>query len=134
MTEANKTLDMLDKLVEYERRIYELERRRQVTDFDGPILPVFSLAGSMTLTESPPWYGLRMTPLNTAHCALLTAGSSSTVVTINLNGSALATVTLASSVKTGRAPLGINLGPDEYITAEVTTVGTGAADLTVRVI
>lgn len=91
----------------------------------------FSFSGALSLSASPRYYPHIATRLVSVHVSLDTAGTSSTVLTVNKNGSALSTtITLASGVHANSATFYEGLTADlDYLTMEVTTVGAGAADL-----
>lgn len=117
------------------------ERDRQLEDYLSALAAVemFSHAGTPTAAdESGPWFPrvggqrLRVT------VGALTAGSTSTVITVYVSGVSAGTVTLAASdgvhVSTLVAEVrGSVDGTGDAITVAATTVGTGVEDVTVEV-
>jgi hypothetical protein len=117
-------------------RLHELETRRQSAQqkpASEDELIVFSHAGALATSTSGPYVPLRKGRLFYVLCVLGTAGSSSTVVSIKKNGSEITTVTLASSdtIEAKNLSTSFAVGADK-LTIGITTVGTGAADLTVE--
>lgn len=116
-----------------ERRVVILERRIRP---DGTANPanddiIFSYAGTLISgVESPPVkvrYNGNVTVLATA---LGTAGSTSTVLKVNVNGSTVATVTIPSSTADYGPNVGVRLNAEDRLSLEIDTAGTDAADLT----
>lgn len=98
-----------------------------------PLEAVFSHAGTPTTDPSGRWTPRRTATLTDVVVSLATAGSSNTVVTVYVNDGSQATVTLGSGVEQNSTTLEAVLEADtDYLTVAATTVGTGAADLTVQ--
>lgn len=98
-----------------------------------PLEAVFSHAGSPTTTESGRWYPRRTVTLTDVLVSLGTAGTSNTVVTVYVNGGSQGTITLGSGIHASMGLFDDVLVADtDYLTVAATTVGTGAADLTVQ--
>lgn len=93
----------------------------------------FSYAGAVAVSTSTPWAAAANCTANSVRALLGTAGSSSTVVTVYVNGSSIGTVTLTSGqTNVGAALTTTVVAQDtDVVTVAVTTAGTGAADLTV---
>lgn len=138
MTAQTQPPDIGGHIAGLERRIELLERpiRRQATGRPIPAEPleaVFSHAGTPTSAASPRWYPRRTARLYTVVVSLATAGTSNTVVTVYVNGGSQGTVTLASGVNRASAAFNNVLVADtDWLTVAVTTVGTGAKDITVQ--
>lgn len=123
------------EIEDLKRRVYDLERRIKSSSLNSrptgpPEIFVFNYNGALTASESDRYYPLLNSNLSFVLLSLSTAGSSSTVVDVNRNGSQIAQVTLASSDQFEVKTLGdIYDVKTDYLTFEVTTVGTGAAGL-----
>jgi hypothetical protein len=92
----------------------------------------FSYAGALTVSTSTPWAAATDCRTIEVLALLGTAGSSSTVVEVDVNGSSIGTVTLGSGVTSNSAALSTALiANTDIVTVSVTTAGTGAEDLTV---
>lgn len=110
--------------------------RHTPTSLGGsPPSPVqFSLPGSVTASLSGPWMPDEDMTLVSVRALLGTAGTSSTVVTVYVNGSSVGTVTLASGATSAQADIYVELVRNtDVVTLGVTTAGAGAAMLTVIV-
>lgn len=96
---------------------------------------IFSHAGTPpALTKSGKWYSFgRDVVLHKVLLSLGTAGTSSTVVTVYKNDVSIGTITAASGVAVVTAAMTSTfLGNTDHLRIAVTTVGTGAKDLTVQ--
>jgi len=117
------------------RRVGILERRISPTaaalssGINGD--EVFSYAGALvSATESPP-VKLRYSGFLAAFAvALKTAGSSSTTLEVNINGSVVATVVVPSSSSDYVIEIGVRVGAEDRLSLTVATAGTDAADMT----
>jgi len=125
----------LERLV---RRVEDLERRLRTANTERP-LPLepleatFSHAGTPTTAASARWYPRRTATLTQVLVSLATAGTTSTIVTVYVNGGSQGTITLASGVNKNTATFDDVLVADtDHLTVAATTVGTGAKDLTVQ--
>ncbi len=125
---------VLRELTEVKRRLRDLERHRRVDDASRRESVVFDFPGTLNTTASDEWEPDVPVRLVSVVCRLKTAGTSSTVVTIYRNGVALSpTITLASGVKRAQAAYLTAFQPTQhYLTVAATTLGTGAAGLTVK--
>lgn len=96
-------------------------------------LPPFSHPGALTTTPSPRYYVPQDIRVIEISGSLVTAGSTSTVVTLYRSGSSVATLTIPSS--SNRAAVNVSVvytGPaGQYVTVAATTLGAGAAGLVV---
>lgn len=125
----------IDRLI---RRVEDLERRLRARSTDRPadaepLEAPFFHGGPLSTTTSGRWYPRRTATLSQVWCSLDTAGSTSTVVTVYVNGGSQGTVTIPGSANTGSATFDDVLVADaDYLTVAATTVGTGAEDLTVQ--
>lgn len=122
-----------------QRDIKAIQRRLRTSGGDTrptrtePLEAVFSHAGTPSTEPSARWYPRRTARLVSVLASLATAGSSSTVVTVYVNGGGQGTVTLGSGVNKATAVFDDVLVADaDYLTVAATTVGTGAEDLTVQ--
>lgn len=93
----------------------------------------FSRPGALTVSESGPWVPRVGGTLVEVLCALRTAGSSNTVVTIYKNGASIGTITLGSGTTIAiQRSFNTTFNVDtDIMHAAITTAGTGAAHLTV---
>jgi hypothetical protein len=91
---------------------------------------IFSYAGTLAAAESPPAKLRYGGFLATLSVALGTAGSSSTTLEVKRNGTTVATVVVPSSSADYGATVGARVSPEDRITVEITSAGTGAADMT----
>lgn len=91
---------------------------------------IFSHAGTLTTGESPPAKLRYGGFLATLAVALGTAGSSATTLEVKQNGTVVATVVVPSGSADYGAPVGARIFPEDRISIEITTAGTGAADMT----
>lgn len=127
------TPDLRRILDGFANRIAVLERRisARAASVDDSHEILFSYAGALAATTSPPvrvWRGGNLTVLAVT---LGTAGSTSTVLTIEKNGTSVGTVTIPSSTTVYNGPVAARFSADgDVLTLTVTTVGTGAADMT----
>lgn len=138
MTDSLNGPDFFARFMRLVRRVEDLERRLRTRATDRPtalepLEATFSHAGTPTTDESGRWYPRRTATLTAVVASLGTAGSSSTVVEVSVNGGVQATVTLGSGVNLGNDTAAAVLVADtDYLTVAATSVGTGAADLTVQ--
>lgn len=118
------------------QRLATLERKRPTGDRPTPTEPleaVFSHAGTPTTQPSGRWYPRRTATLTDVLVSLDTAGTSNTVVTVYVNGGSQGTITLGSGVHSATGAFDDVLVADtDWLTVAATTVGSGAADLTVQ--
>lgn len=118
-----------------ETRVSALERRLQFglsAPSDDEI--IFTLPGTLAATESPPVRIRGGAVVSSVAVNLGTAGSTTTTIEVRRDGVAVGAVQLASGVTETKFPLGARFGSDqERLTVAVTTVGTGARNLTVQV-
>lgn len=120
-------------LADLQRRIGMLERRTSPGRAAGTPTNddiIFSYAGTLTETESPPAklrYGGFLAVLAVA---LGTAGSSDTDLDVKRNGTTVATVTVPSSSADYSTDIGVRVAAEDRITIEIVTAGTGAANMT----
>lgn len=121
------------------RRLENLERpvdkpERSKTEEVAP----FSGSGAVSVTaagDEPKWRVRAGGQIIAASAHVTTAGSSSTVVTFYLNGVSMGTATLASSATDIEVYLGnYRAKPGDFISARITTAGTGAKGLSAFVV
>lgn len=126
--------DLRRVLEDLARRVGILERR--ITDAataaaSGTDEIIFSHAGALTETESPPVRVRQGGILAVLAVSFGTAGSTDTTMTVNRNGTAVATVTVPDSVTIYNADIGARFAADsDALSIEITSVGTSAADMT----
>lgn len=119
--------------VDVHRRLGILERRvsSRAASVDESHEIVFSYAGTLAATTSPParvWRGGNLTVLA---ITFGTAGSTATVIDVQRNGTTVATVTVPSSTTIYNAEVFARYVADvDTLSLEVVTAGTGAADMT----
>ena len=119
-------------LAALDRRLGLLERRvRQTSTTDTPQEIIFSYAGPLSATVSPPARVRRGGILSVLAVTMGTAGSTDTVIDILRNGTTVATVTVPSSTESYNAQVMARYTADgDTLALEITSVGTGAADMT----
>lgn len=138
MTDSLNGPGVMERLTRLVRRVDDLERRLRARSAAKPpaaepLEGIFSLAGALTTVASGRWYPRRTGTLTNVFASLDTAGSSSTVVTVYVDGASQGTITLGSGVNKSSVTFDDVLVADtDYLTVAVTTVGTGAANLTVQ--
>ncbi len=133
MTRAYTAPDFRAMIADLRRRVDILERRTRATaTTDSAWELVFSYAGSLTVSESPPALIPRSAILNVLAVAFKTgsAGSTSTVLAVKKNATTVATVTVPASTETYNADISVSFDADDRLSIAITTVGTGAADMT----
>lgn len=110
------------------------ERDRQLEDHLGTgERQTFSHAGVLTSAESPPWEPETSGSRLRIKFLLGTAGSTSSVLTVYVDGVSVGTVTLAAAATKGVETFDVAIAADSnLVTVAVTTLGTGAADATVQ--
>ena len=114
-----------------ERRVAILERRASgtaVSAADSQI--IFSYAGALTASESPPVLIRHNAVLSVLAVALGTAGSTSTTLAVKRNGATVATVVVPASDAEYNGDVTVGFTPEEKLSLEIVTAGTGAADMT----
>lgn len=125
--------DLRRAIADLARRIGILERRitSAAAAVDNSREIVFSYAGELAAGVSPParpWRGGNLTVLAVT---LGTAGSTGTVIDVLRNGTTVATVTVPSSTEIYNGDVFARFVADvDTLALEVTTAGTGAADMT----
>lgn len=133
MSEKLLSPDVRRALGDLARRIGILERRvtSAGTAIDESHEIVFSYAGELAETMSPParvWRGGNLTVLAVT---LGTAGSTDTVIDVLRNGTVVGTVTVPDTVEIFNGDVFARFVADvDTIALEITTAGTGAADMT----
>lgn len=134
MSEKLLVPDIRRMIGDLARRIGILERRVS-TGASATGSPVnndiiFSYAGELAATESPPVKLRYGGFLSTVSVALGTTGSTDTVLEVKRNGSTIATITVPSSTADYGAAVGARTFGEDRISIEITSAGTGAADMT----
>lgn len=94
-------------------------------------LPPWSLPGAVYVSESGRYYS-QPTTIRSIRASLDTAGTSTTTVTVYVNGVSADTITLTSGTTTTTKAVSITVPALGYLKVGVTTAGTGAEDLTVQ--
>lgn len=125
--------DLRRALADLASRIGVLERRvtSAAAAVDNSHEIIFSYAGALTAAASPParvWRGGNLTVLAVTFA---TAGSTSTIIDVLRNGITVGTVTVPSSTEAYNGEVSARFVADvDTLALEVTTAGTGAADMT----
>lgn len=123
-------------LVDHRDRVRQLERKAgKDARLASEEVALFTLAGAVALTtagEEPRYPVQTGGQLVAVTMSLTTAGSSTTTVTVYLNGVSIGTVSLASAATDTIAYLGdYRMKNGDRLGVRVTTAGTGAKGLTV---
>lgn len=115
---------------ESEYRDQDLENHLAV--LADPRIPSFTKSSIVYTSTSPPWTPWRQIGVGNVRVLLGTAGSSTTTVEVQKDGTAFETIDLASSeTDSGIVDTTAELDPGDLLTVEITAAGTGARDLTV---
>lgn len=134
MTATLLTPDLRRILADLARRIGLLERRinSQAATVDESHEIVFSYAGALVAaTTSPPARVWRGGNLTVVAVSLGTAGSTATTLTVKRNGATVDTVTIPTGAVIYNGEVFARFAADsDRLTLTVTTVGTGAANMT----
>ena len=115
------------------RRLTDVERKldrsgANVTDQGQP----FTLAGSIYTSNSSPWTPYTSVELVRIITMLGTAGSTTTTVTVSINGDVYQTINLESGIDMAKNSMSRVLVPDEdIVVVACTAAGTDAEDLSV---
>jgi hypothetical protein len=127
------TPDLRRILGDLGRRVGILERRvtSAAATVDDSHEIIFSYAGVLTETASPParvWRGGNLTVLAVT---LGTAGSTATIIDVLRNGTVVGTVTVPSSTEVYNGEVSARFVADsDTFALEIATAGTGAAEMT----
>lgn len=122
--------DVMEFVREAEYRDQDLENH--LAELSGPGLPPFTWSGGLALSTSPPWTPPVTVFVSEVRVLLGTAGSSTSTVEIQKNGTMFEEVDMTSSTTdSGKVETSEFFEPGDLLTCEITAVGTGAADLTV---
>lgn len=127
------TPDLRRILTDLGSRLGILERRvaDRAASVDDSQEIIFSYAGTLASGTSPPARVWRGGNLAVVAVTFATAGSTSTVLTVNKNGTAVGTVTVPASTTVYNGDVIARFVADvDVLTLTVTTAGTGAADMT----
>ena len=125
--------DWASAISDLTRRIGVLERRVPTGPpaVDSSQEIIFSYTGTVAASTSPPVRVWRGGNLSVVAVTFATAGSTSTVLTVNKNGTAVGTVTVPASTTLYNGDVSARFIADvDVLTLTVTTAGTGAADMT----
>lgn len=126
--------DLRRVFTDLQRRVGILERRvglsSTATNTPANNDIIFSYAGALAASESPPVKLRYGGFLATLAVALGTAGSSDTTLEVKRNGATVATVVVPSSSADYSATVGARVAGEDRISVEIVTAGTGAADMT----
>jgi len=124
--------DFLRRIAGLEGRVGILERRitssGESVDRSHSIL--FSLAGGLSVSTSPPvrvWRGGNLTVIAVT---LGTAGTTDTVIDVFRNGTVVATITVPDGATAHNGSVFVRFAAEDSLALEITTAGTGAADMT----
>lgn len=125
--------DVRRSLTDLARRIGILERRvSTATPTAADVTEIiFSFAGDLTATTSPPIRVPQAGILGVLAITLGTAGSTDTTILVERNGTTVGTVVVPSGIPAYNGPVGARFAAEsDVLTLTVDTVGTGAADMT----
>lgn len=120
-------------LADLARRIGILERRvsNAVSTVDTTDEIIFSYAGTLTTTTSPPARSRQGGILAVVAVTLGTAGSTGTTLLVKKNGTTVQTISVPSSTTVYNADIGARFAADaDVLTLTISAAGTGAADMT----
>lgn len=133
MTRTYLPPDQGRQIRELERRLAILERRITAAGVaaDDSFEIVFSYAGTLAASVSPPVRVRRAGNLAVLAFTFGTPGSTDTTVDVIRNGTVVATVVVPDSVETFNGLVGFRLDAEDQLSLEITTAGTGASDMTV---
>lgn len=125
--------DLRRIFTDLQRRVGILERRVSIAittaTAGGEI--IFSFAGELAASTSPPIRVRQAGIMSVLAVTLGTAGSSSTTILVERNGSTVGTVVVPSSTTVYNAEVGARYAADsDIVTLTIDTAGTGAADMT----
>lgn len=135
MSSALTRPDFKADIADLRRRLDRLERRltptwAALTHTHPGDIP-FSYAGDLESgTESPPIKVRYRGTIHSVAVALGTAGSTSTIIDVEKNGTVVGTVTITGGASDEVAEIGEPVDPEDRISLVVDTAGTGAADMT----
>jgi hypothetical protein len=93
---------------------------------------VFSHAGSLTVSTSPPWYWQIGVVLKTVHCALGSVGTTDSIISIRKNGTIISSVTIPANDFTVEQTVTVSFQPEDELTVAIATIGNGARGLVVQ--
>lgn len=124
--------DLRRMVAAIERRLGILERRlRPGAVNDDTHETLFSYAGALVASTSPPVRLRHGGTLTVLVVTLGTAGSTDSVLTVQKNGATVATVTVPSSSTTHTGQVGAYFSADtDKLILTITTAGTDAANMT----
>lgn len=133
MSTSLLTPDLRKILGDLARRIGILERRitTAAASIDTSQEIIFSYAGTLAASTSPPVRVWRGGNLAVVAVTLGTAGSTSTVLDVQRNGTTIGTITVPSSTTIYNGTVsGRFVADSDTLALAITTAGTGAADMT----
>lgn len=133
MSEKLVAPDVRRTIGDHERRLGILERRITTRTATAATVEtvMFSYAGTLTTGTSPPARILPGGILTVLAVTLGTAGTSSTVIDVERNGTTVATVTVPSGTTVHNGEVNARFAADsDKLTLTIISAGTGAADMT----
>jgi hypothetical protein len=132
MTRSLTPPDVPGAISALNKRVTDIERRLDRLIRQIPDPGVTWYVHDPQPQEWGPWESAIARRVSVVVFHLLTPGSTATDAQLNINGSTVASVSLAGGMTRQKVTISKALSPDEdYMTAEVTTVGAGAGGLSI---
>ena len=113
-----------------DRRVGALERRTTPAAAKPDTSIMFSYAGPLATTVSPPTRVRAGGVLTDLAVTLGTAGSTDTLLVVGRNGTDAAVITVPAGYTTFDGPVGVRYGASDILVVAIASAGTGAADMT----
>lgn len=134
MTQANQEPTPERAVSGLRGRVTNLERKLGVDLTTYRPDTVFSLGGPIYVSESSPYPVPNKRRYKRVAMALTVVGSTSTTIHVNVNGSSVASFTLAASQQYQDNSLSLPVEPGDLVTVEITDPGDDAEGLTVQLL
>lgn len=125
--EADRIKELLQRVSNLERRIRALVEGQDASEDEV----LFNLT-TLVVGVSPPYQVRRAGTLYEAVLGLAVAGSTTTTVTIYVNGVSAGTASITASQVNATTSLSVSVSVDDDVTVAVTTIGTAAEGLVVQ--
>jgi hypothetical protein len=111
-------------------RVERLERKTEPRTVGAtPERILFSYAGPLALTESPPWYPSRGGTITLVRVSLLANATGTNTVAVRVNGTTIQSFSVTSGLKTVQSAAAIPISPLDYVSVLLTAAVDG--DMTV---
>lgn len=130
MSQALSRPSIMGDIAGLDRRVGNLERRTTPAGAQQPVTIMFSYAGPLTATVSPPTRVQSRGTLTELAVTLGTAGSTDTLIVVGKNGTDAAIITVPAGATTFDAPVGVYYGASDILVVAIASPGTGAANMT----